>query len=175
MRPGRATNLGGTFRARATPLEREQEAQRLTHPAAGRVWKVTNPSVLNAWGDPVAYKLVPGPTPTLMARPESSVARRAAFATRNLWVTPYAPDERRAAGEYPNQHVGGDGLPRWTASNRSLIETELVVWYSFGVTHIPRPEDFPVMPVERTGFSVLPSGFFDRNPALDLPPPGDCR
>jgi primary-amine oxidase len=172
---GEGNELGGTFRARATPLEREQEAQRLTHPAAGRVWKVTNPGVLNAWGDPVAYKLVPGPTPTLMARPESSVARRAAFATRNLWVTPYAPAERRAAGEYPNQHAGGDGLPRWTASNRSLIETELVLWYSFGVTHIPRPEDFPVMPVERTGFSVLPSGFFDRNPALDLPPPEACR
>ena len=102
---------GGTFRARATPLEREHEAQRLTHPAAGRVWKVTNPCVLNAWGDPVAYKLVPGPTPTLMARPDSSVARRAAFATRNLWVTPYAPDERRAAGEYPNQHVAGTGSP----------------------------------------------------------------
>jgi primary-amine oxidase len=172
---GEGNELGGTFRARATPLEREQEAQRLTHPAAGRVWKVTNPCVLNAWGDPVAYKLVPGPTPTLMARPDSSVARRAAFATRNLWVTPYAPDERRAAGEYPNQHVGGDGLPRWTGSNRSLIETDLVLWYSFGVTHIPRPEDFPVMPVERTGFSVLPSGFFDSNPALDLPPPEACR
>jgi primary-amine oxidase len=128
-----------------------------------RVWQVTNPSVLNAWGDPVAYKLLPGPTPTLMARPDSSVARRAAFATRNLWVTPYAPDERRAAGEYPNQNVGGDGLPRWTAANRSLIETDLVLWYSFGVTHIPRPEDFPVMPVERTGFSLLPSGFFSRS------------
>jgi primary-amine oxidase len=167
--------LGGTFRARATPLEREHEAQRLTHPAAGRVWKVTNPSEVNTWGDPVAYKLVPGPTPTLMARPDSSVARRATFATRNLWVTPYEPDERRAAGEYPNQHVGGDGLPRWTAADRSLIETDLVLWYSFGVTHIPRPEDFPVMPVERTGFSLLPSGFFDRNPALDLPTPEACH
>jgi primary-amine oxidase len=172
---GVGNELGGAFSARSTPLERELVAQRFTHPAAGRVWKVINPGVLNAWGDPVAYKLLPGPTPTLMALPDSSVARRAAFATRNLWVTPYAPDERRAAGEYPNQHIGGDGLPRWTAANRSLIETDLVLWYSFGVTHIPRPEDFPVMPVERTGFSLLPSGFFDRNPALDLPAPEECH
>ena len=56
--------LGGTFSARATALESEQEAQRLTDPAAGRVWKVTNPGVQNAWGDPVAYKLAPGPTRT---------------------------------------------------------------------------------------------------------------
>ena len=70
--------------------------------------------------------------------------------------------------------MGGGGLPRWTAANRSLIGTDLVLWYSFGVTHIPRPEDFPIMPVERTGFALLPSGFFDRNPALDLPPAEAC-
>jgi primary-amine oxidase len=167
--------LGGAFRAHSTLLPRELDAQRNTLPAASRIWKIVNPHVTNAWGTPVAYKLLPGPTPTLMARPESSVARRAAFATRNLWVTPYAPEERRAAGEYPNQHIGGDGLPRWTAANRSLVETDLVVWYSFGLTHIPRPEDFPVMPVERTGFSLLPVGFFDRNPALNLPPPEACH
>ena len=50
-------------------------------------------------------------TPTMLASPESSVGKRAGFARHNLWVTPYAPDERRAAGEFPNQHEGGDGLP----------------------------------------------------------------
>src|SRR4029077_2541701 len=81
----------------------------------------------------------------------------------------YDPDERRAAGEYPNQHSGGDGLPRWTAQDRSIAGTAVVVWYTFGLTHFVRPEDWPVMPVEYTGFALMPFGFFDRNPALDLP------
>jgi primary-amine oxidase len=37
------------------------------------------------------------------------------------------------------------------------------------VTHAPRPEDWPVMPTVRTGFRLLPHGFFTRNPALDVP------
>ena len=64
-------------------------------------------------------------------------------------------DERRAAGEYPNQHAGGDGLPRWTAADRSLVDTDVVLWYTFGVTHFVRPEDWPVMPVEYTGFLLV--------------------
>jgi primary-amine oxidase len=109
-------------------------------------------------------------TPTLLASPESSVGQRAGFARHNLWVTPYRRDERRAAGEYPNQHVGGDGLPRWTAADRALTDTDVVLWYTFGVTHFVRPEDWPVMPVEYTGFVLSPFGFFDRNPALDVAP-----
>ena len=105
-----------------------------------------------------------------MADPDSSVGRRAGFATHNLWVTPFAPEERRAAGEYPNQHAGGAGLLEWTAQDRALVDTDVVLWHTFGVTHLPRPEDWPVMPVEYTGFSLVPFGFFDRNPALDVPP-----
>jgi primary-amine oxidase len=162
--------LANAFTAEATPLETEQQAQRLVDPSRSRVWKIVNPDVRNRLGEPVAYKLVPASTPTLLARPESSVGRRAAFATRNLWVTPFRADERRAAGDYPNQHGGGDGLPRWTADNRPVADTDVVVWHTFGVTHIPRPEDWPVMPVESTGFLLAPVGFFDRNPALDVPP-----
>jgi primary-amine oxidase len=114
----------------------------------------------------------------MLASPESSVGRRAGFARHNLWVTPYAPDERRAAGEFPNQHAGGDGLPAWTAADRPLTETDVVLWYTFGVTHFVRPEDWPVMPVEYTGFMLMPVGFFDRNPALDVAPTsssGSCH
>jgi primary-amine oxidase len=127
--------------------------------------------VRNAIGQPVAYRLVPRASAPLLAAPEASVAARAAFATASLWVTPYAPGERRAAGDFPNQHAGGAGLPAWTAADRPLVGTEVVVWHTFGVTHVPRPEDWPVMPVETTGFALLPSGFCDRNPALDVPPP----
>ncbi len=91
--------------------------------------------------------------------------------TKHLWVTPYAPRERYPAGEYPNQHPGGAGLPEWTAADRSIEGTNLVAWYTFGSHHIARVEDWPVMPVVRIGFTLMPDGFFDQNPALDVPPP----
>ncbi len=169
-RPGPDNPLGNAFEARSTLLETEDVAKRVVNPETSRVWKVVNPDVLNAVGEPVGYKLVPGSTPTLLAHPESSVGRRATFATKNLWVTPYSPGERHAAGEYPNQSEGGAGLPEWTRADRRLVNTDVVVWYSFGVTHIVRPEDWPVMPVEYAGFSLVPFGFFDSNPALDVPP-----
>ncbi len=168
--PGPDNPWGNAFRPVATLLDHEQAAQRNVDPARSRTWKIVNPSVHNALGEPVGWKLVPGSTPTLLGAPGSSIFSRAGFATHNLWVTPYERDERRAAGEYPNQHAGGDGLPAWTAADRPLADTDVVVWYTFGVTHIPRPEDWPVMPVEYTGFTLVPFGFFDRNPALDVAP-----
>jgi primary-amine oxidase len=168
--PGEGNPWGNAFAPVATLLETELAAQRDVDPGRSRVWKIVNPSRRNAVGQPTGYKLVPVSTPRLLADPASSIGRRATFAAHNLWVTPFAEDERRAAGDYPNQSAGGDGLPAWTAQDRSLVDTDVVVWHSFGVTHIPRPEDWPVMPVEYTGFSLIPVGFFDRNPALDVPP-----
>jgi primary-amine oxidase len=169
---------GNAFRQRATHLEHELAAQRDVDGATSRAWKVVNPAVTNRVGQPVGYKLVPTmSTPTMLAAPDSSVGKRAGFARHNLWVTPYDAEERRAAGNYPNQHAGGDGLPRWTAADRSISDTDVVLWYTFGVTHFVRPEDFPVMPVEYAGFLLAPVGFFDRNPALDVPPStnGSCQ
>jgi primary-amine oxidase len=176
--PGPENPWGNAFRQRATHLEHELAAQRDVDAATSRAWKVVNPAVTNRVGQPVGYKLVPTmSTPTMLAAPDSSVGKRAGFARHNLWVTPYEPEERRAAGNYPNQHTGGDGLPRWTAADRSISDTDVVLWYTFGVTHFVRPEDFPVMPVEYAGFLLAPVGFFDRNPALDVPPStnGSCH
>jgi primary-amine oxidase len=161
---------GNAFGPEVTLLERELAARRRVDPGRSRTWKIANRGRTNAVGQPTAYKLVPASTPTLLADPGSSVGKRAAFAAHNLWVTPFDPDERRAAGDYPNQHAGGAGLPEWTAQDRPVVDTDIVLWHTFGVTHLPRPEDWPVMPVEYTGFSLVPVGFFDRNPALDVPP-----
>ncbi len=173
--PGPSNPWSNAFSADARLLARERAAQRDVQPSSSRVWKIVNPSVRNGVGQPVAYKLVPGPTPTLLARPGSSVYERAGFARHNFWVTPFSPEEMRGAGKYPNQHRGGEGLVRWTEADRPIEDTDVVVWYTFGVTHVVRPEDWPVMPVEYAGFWLVPSGFFDRNPALDVPPaPGHC-
>ncbi len=173
LEQGEDNPWGNGFRQQATRLESELGARRDVDAASARHWRFVNPESTNGLGRPVAYKLVPGSTPTLHARPESSVGKRAGFARHNLWVTPYSADERRAAGDFPNQHPGGEGLPRWTSADRPLLGTDIVAWHTFGVTHSPRPEDWPVMPVEYCGFHLAPVGFFDRNPALDLPPPAD--
>ncbi len=172
--PGSPENpWGNAFGTAVTLLESELAAQRDVDPTRSRTWRIANRSTRNGVGQPTAYKLLPGATPTLLADPTSSVGRRAAFASHNLWVTPFDAEERRAAGDYPNQHRGGAGLPEWTAQDRPIVDTDVVLWHSFGVTHVPRPEDWPVMPVEYTGFTLIPTGFFDRNPALDVPPPAD--
>ena len=162
---------GNAFTAQATLLETELGAQRMAAAEKSRYWKIVNHGVRNAVGEPVAYKLVPAhATAPLLAQPDAAITARAMFGTRHLWVTPFAADERRAAGDFPNQHPGGDGLPRWTAADRPVVDTDIVVWHTVGVTHFCRPEDFPVMPVEYTGFTLKPFGFFDRNPAIDLAP-----
>jgi primary-amine oxidase len=86
-------------------------------------------------------------------------------------VTRHDPAERYAAGDYPNQHPGGAGLPAYVAANRPLENEDVVLWYSMGAHHVSRPEDWPVMPVACIGFALKPAGFFDGNPALDVPPP----
>ncbi|MEK6592650.1 MAG: MmgE/PrpD family protein, partial [Pseudomonadota bacterium] len=78
------------------------------------------------------------------------------------------PAEMSAAGDYPNQSKPGQGLPFWTGDDENIESKDLVAWYTFGVTHIPRPEDWPVMPAHTTGFKIMPVGFFARNPALDI-------
>jgi primary-amine oxidase len=76
-----------------------------------------------------------------------------AFANYHLWVTPHDDNERFPSGEYTVQGTGSDGLPDWTAANRNIKGEDIVLWHAFGVTHVPRPEDFPVMPCEITGVS----------------------
>jgi primary-amine oxidase len=161
---------GNAFFATSTLFKTELEAQRIIDPLAGRYWKVVNPSVQNRLGQPVAYKLIPGDNILPFAHPDSPILKRAGFMTKHLWVTPCAEDERFSAGEYPNQHPGGEGLPKWTQANRPIENTDVVVWYTFGHHHIPRPEDYPVMPTAYSGFTLKPVGFFDTNPALDVPP-----
>jgi primary-amine oxidase len=158
------------YHTEATLLRTESEAQRIIDPLAARYWTIENPTMPNRLGHPVAYKLVPGENVLPFAREGSSVLKRGAFATRHLWVTPFDPTERYAAGDYPNQHAGGAGLPAYTQANRSIVDTDVVVWYTMGAHHVVRPEDWPVMPVAKISFSLKPVGFFDRNPGLDVPP-----
>ncbi|WP_194904585.1 primary-amine oxidase [Catenulispora rubra] len=160
---------GNAWEVSRTLLRRESEAQRPANTATARFWRIENSARRNAVGDPVAYRLEPGAS-TPPPQPSGTHAlNRAQFATKNLWVTAYDPDELFAAGAYPNQHPGGAGLPEWVQADRPLEDTDLVVWHTFTAHHVVRPEDWPVMPVSTVGFMLRPDGFFDGNPALDVP------
>ena len=169
--PGPDNPFGNAFLPVRRTLRRESEAPALIDPLHARSWLVTNDARTNVVGQPVGYRLVPGENVQAFAQPGSALERRAGFAFKHVWVTRYDAAERYAAGEYPNQNPGPDGLPRWIEQDRPIEDEDVVVWYSFGLHHVPRPEDWPVMPVHHIGFKLKPFGFFDENPALDVPPP----
>eukprot|EP01025_Chloroclados_australasicus_P031457 TRINITY_DN3179_c0_g5_i1.p1 TRINITY_DN3179_c0_g5~~TRINITY_DN3179_c0_g5_i1.p1 ORF type:complete len:672 (-),score=75.87 TRINITY_DN3179_c0_g5_i1:433-2448(-) len=162
---------GNGFKTVETILTSEQQAQRVANAHKGRIWKIANPNKTNqVTGDPVAYNLVPAAGAPMLAKNNSLIAKKGRFAQKDLWVTPYDDKQKWPAGDYPMQSSGEMGLPEWTKQDRSLVDEDIVLWHTFGVTHIPRPEDFPVMPVEKVGFTLKPFGFFDMNPAVDVPP-----
>jgi primary-amine oxidase len=160
---------GNAFRAESTLLATEQAAQRATNSATARFWRIVNSAKKNRLGQLVGYRLMPGENCPVLVQPDAAVMKRAGFLAHQLWATPYDAAERYPAGDYPNQHPTGDGLPHWTKANRPLDGVPLVAWYVFGHAHAPRPEDWPVMPVASLGFMLKPDGFFEQSPAMDLP------
>ncbi|QYF89213.1 primary-amine oxidase [Arthrobacter sp. PAMC25284] len=158
------------FKAVDRLLETEQAAIRKADSSKHRFWKVVNHDSKNIVDEPVAYRLIPTNAITLAAGDESFVSQRAPFARKNLWVTAYDRTERFAAGEFPNQSTGADdGLHIWTQADRNIVDEDLVVWYTFGMHHVVRLEDWPVMPRQNIGFMLEPHGFFNQNPTLNLP------
>ena len=155
---------------RSTPLRTESDGRQDYDWSTQRGWKVVNEHVRNGLGTPVGYKLVPGDCFPAMLDPGSPVLGRAQALAHTLWVTPYEQEERWPCGDFVVQSRDDRGLPVWTAQDRPIQDTDVVLWYVFGIHHITRPEDWPVMPVDTVSFWLKPVGFFDRNPALDVPP-----
>ncbi|KAG5522081.1 hypothetical protein RHGRI_034327 [Rhododendron griersonianum] len=178
--PGEVNVHNNAFYAEEKLLRCELEAMRDCDPLSARHWIVSftlyalcvrNTRNVNRTGQLTGFKLVPGRNCLPLAGTEAKFLRRAAFLRHNLWVTPYAHDEMYPGGEFPNQNPRvGEGLATWVKQNRSLEENDIVLWYVFGVTHIPRLEDWPVMPVDHIGFMLMPHGFFNCSPAVDVPP-----
>jgi primary-amine oxidase len=173
--PGPDNPYGNAWVTKKTLLSRESEARRLIDPLVARVWYVVNPNEVNELGQPTGYKLMPGDNVLPLQQEGSQAFARAQFAFKHLWVTRFDPREMYAAGDYPNQHGSPGGLLEYQRADRPLENEDLVVWYSFGAHHVVRPEDWPVMPVTSIGFMLKPVGFFDGNPALDMPRSQACH
>jgi primary-amine oxidase len=157
------------FVMRESIFKTEAEAQRKMNMQTARTWSVMNPSAKNSLGHNTSFILVPGANSLPYIAPEALVRKRAQFINNHLWATKYNALELYAAGDYPNQSTGGGGLPQWISNNEKIEGEDVVLWYTLGVTHIPRPEEWAVMPVTHVGFKLIPGGFFSRNPALDVP------
>ncbi|MGR9435917.1 primary-amine oxidase [Rhizobium leguminosarum] len=170
---GEDNPYGNVFDTRTRVLKRELDSPALANGETGRYWKVSNPNIQNSVGKAPGYKIVVMPSPVMLAQPDSTVAQRGGFAKKHIWVTAFDAREKYASGDYPNVHAGGDGLPGYVKQNRNIENADVVLWHSFGHTHVCKPEDFPIMPVEYAGFTLKPNGFLASNIAMDLPPEGN--
>jgi len=168
--PGPDNLRGEWFAAQARTLSTEQDALLDATVPSWHQWRVISTRDTNALGQPTGYALLPGDNTVPYPSPSSAPRRRAGFVGHELWVTPYSPDEMYAAGEVPSHDTTLQGLPRWTTANRPIDQQDVVLWYTLGVTHLPRTEDWPVMPAYTVGFRLVPAGFFSHDPALDTVP-----
>lgn len=147
---------------------RESQARIAMHDGEGN-WRVINPSRHGPMGYPVSYQIRPGHSASSLLLPEDYPQKRAGFTRYALWVTPQRDNETYAAGEHTAQSRGEDGLPAWTSADRPIENNDIVAWYTLGMHHVVRAEDWPVMPAVWHSFELRPFDFFARNPALDLP------
>ncbi len=113
---------------------------------------------------------MPGPSAASILAPDDPIQVRAAFSAYTLWATAFDPDQKFAAGDYPNENPEMDGLARWVKAERPIDGHDLVLWTVLGIRHVPRAEDWPAMPALWHGFRLRPFNFFDKSPALDVPP-----
>ena len=154
----------------ATPIRSESEAARDFKWATQRTWKVVNPNRVNAVGTNPAYKLVPSASIPPLMDPDTPQYLRAPVIGHTVWVTRQHDEERWPCGDYPTQSTVDDGMTRWIADDELLENTDVVLWYVFGIHHVTRVEDWPVMPVDTIAFWLKPFGFFDQNPSIDVAP-----
>jgi hypothetical protein len=160
---------------RSTPLRTEHEGRQDYDWERQRSWLIVNDRATSHLGRPAGYRLLPTSCFPAMFSPASRMFRPAQAIGHDLWVTQHAEDERWPCGEFVVQCGDAAGLPTWPAANRPIADTDVVLWHVFGLFHQPRAEDWPVMPADTASFCLKPAGFFDRNPALDVPPPGNMH
>jgi primary-amine oxidase len=161
---------GLTLVTRSTPVRSEAESARDFDWGSQRSWKVVNPNRTNAHGTNTAYKLLPTASVPVLMDPQAPPYRRAPVIGHTLWVTRHHDDERWPAGTHPTQSESDLGMTRWISDDEPLENTDVVLWYVFGIQHITRVEEWPVMPVDIVSFWLKPFGFFDQNPAIDVAP-----
>jgi primary-amine oxidase len=168
-RRGRNNPYGNAFSLTQTVFEREKQAIRDLNPASHRMWAVFNPNSISTLGHPAAYLIEPGMNTVPFLSPDSRARTRAGFTEHHFFATRYRAEEKYAGGDYPVTTAAPNNVLTWARDNERIQNEDVVVWHTFGVTHVARPEDFPVMPTAHASVRLIPKGFFNRNPALEVP------
>lgn len=166
-------SIGNSFYPVTKVFNTTDEAKTMASIERHRSWKIINENKIHPYAkQPVGFKMMAHPTPPLLPKPGSIVYERAMFASKTLWVTPYNEEQRYPGGFYCYQSEPSEnlGLPQWTKETQNVRDTDIVCWLNFGITHIPRVEDFPIMPIETCGVMLKPVNFFLGNPGIDIPP-----
>lgn len=164
-----ATHRKSIWVAEPFTARTERDAMMDIHLDRPSMWIFENSNVSGPLGHPTGYEIMAGQTAASLLDPEDGAQRVGAFSAHQLWVTPYRGDELYASGVYPTAGKGNDGLAAWTQANRPIENTDIVAWYTVGFHHMPRTEDWPVMPVMWHDFVIRPYDFFPQNPVLTLP------
>lgn len=154
----------------STPVRAESESARDFCWETQRSWRVVNPNRPNALGAHPSYKLVPSASVPAMMDSAAPQFLRAPVIGHTVWVTRHHDDERWPCGDYPTQSAGDEGMTRWVSDDEPLENVDVVLWYVFGIHHVTRVEEWPVMPADIVSFWLKPFGFFDRNPSIDVAP-----
>lgn len=148
----------------------EKAARSQINPASPAMYHIMNRNVESGLGHNPSYMLMPhGSFAYGQMMLEDPPVRRNAYIENQLWITPYAKDERYAGGEYAFQSSGDDTLMTWTDQDRAIDNRDIVAWYTVGFHHVPRMEDWPVMPMHWSTFMLKPFNFFPHNPAITIP------
>ncbi|WP_183572291.1 primary-amine oxidase [Mucilaginibacter sp. X5P1] len=169
--PGPQNPYGNAFYVDAAKFKTELEAQRDVNYESARNWHIMNNNEMNDLGQHVGYMLMPGAQAKTFVPEGSLLLKKASFLNHQIWVTQYHDDEIYPAGKYPASNKVYDGLATWTAQDRNIDNNDIVVWYVAGITHIVRPEEWPIMSVHHMGFTLMPFGFFSSNPTFGITNP----
>ncbi|KAI9317520.1 copper amine oxidase [Dichotomocladium elegans] len=164
--------VGNAFYPVPRVFDNTTDAMSVANGERNRFWRILNENCEHPWAkEPVGFRLTGQGTPSFLPKPGSVVYERARFATKTLWVTRYDPDQIFPAGmncyrSNPDDHLG---IPQWLKETKNVRNKDIVCWFNFGLTHVVRVEDFPIMPVETCGITLKPENFFMGNPAVDVP------
>jgi primary-amine oxidase len=169
--PGKMNLYSNAFVVEHKLLAKEKDGQRSVNYESNRNWHIMNNAKHNSLGQHTGYMLMTGVQAKPFMDPGSMIRKKAGFLDHQLWITQYQEDEIFPAGKYPGSNKVYDGLPQWTAKNRAIDNNDIVLWYVAGITHIVRPEEWPVMPCHHMGFTLMPFGFFSSNPTMGMANP----
>jgi primary-amine oxidase len=156
------------FTTTYTVFGKSTDARRHAEGHGSSTWMIYNPSSVNRLGRPAGYAVVPMDNAQTMI-PRSRETGAQGFTFNHVWVTRQREGQLYAKGAYSDQigRKGSNALFDY-AGDDAIFNQDVVLWYSMGGTHVPRPEDYPLMSHMKMSVSFRPDGFFERNPGLGL-------